>query len=258
MAIRMISVVVVVLASSTGAIAQLQSTPEEMTGMLRVNGVDSGTAYLVSDRVIITCAHCLYNPDHGFRAWPVRPSMVEYCPCKTMDRRGQPISRGKFRGVRILWEERSWHRYADNSTALNHAGSAEYKERSRLDWAVILLDRAPSALGHFVVSSDEVPGKYVSGGILELGYPRIARGMLRGGTVTGAGFYDEKEWFSADGLNVRDAQGASGGPFFYRNEYGKWVAFAIHNYAGSVHATNWAHRRITPEIVSAIERLAGR
>jgi hypothetical protein len=251
---RKILVVLVVVASVfvslSSAIAQYQTTPEEMTGAIVVNGQEVGTGYLVADRVVLACAHMMYNPLRKLNNWPILPHMIEFLPGKTIGRFGRSISRGRFRARAMTWQEYAWYRLASSMDG------SEYIERSRIDYVIILLESSPG-LGHFIPSVDDVPERYVSGGIQELGYPKISRGRLWGGSVTGAEFFTEKEWFRSDGLNAQDSQGASGGPFFYKNEDGKWVAFAIHNYLGPVNATRWVHRRITPDIALSIKMLAG-
>lgn len=250
--IRFLSFAVVMFVFVSVAAGQTaQSSPEMMTGRLAVNGKDAGTAYLVGERTILTCAHCLFNPGHGNSE---KEFGILFFPGATIDQNGRFVApRGQYTGVEPMRFEKRWWTLADKTSRSN---SPEYEERARADWAVITLDRSPG-VGYFDLTTAEL-SKDELRGARGLGYAALANGRQWDDKVHFGEFKSDDNWFVCNGPVIQYAKGASGGPWFFRKaDTGRWTAFATQMYAGAIDSTTWVHRRISWEILATVEKLAG-
>lgn len=229
------------------AVAQTsQSSPEMMTGKLFVNGRISGTAFLVGERVILTSAHCLYNPSS--RGLDRRDYTVGFCPGAYTNARGQWVTpHGSFRGVMPLGFHVSWWTTAKKIG--QDVSTDEKKAMIGEDWAVITLDRSPR-LGYFDIVS-ELPGHYIAktDGI---GYPAFAGGQQYRRKVDICFFDTDPNLVTMEDIVGRDFSGMSGGPYFFKAESGRWTAYAIHGWASGLSGAHQYHRRITSQIQERI------
>lgn len=227
---------------SCAAGASVQTTPEKMTGILLVDGVQAGTAFLVADNgrtaVILTAAHCLP------RSYPAETCLVQFAPgayfqngrlrapCGVFDTTGKAYMKGEF------------FQYRDARSGLNYFRRAEH------DWLVIELTRSPG-LGCFNLLID-TPAK----GLLCAGYADVAGGKLWTGECGNPSYSSECDWeLFCDGLVHSKAAGTSGGPIYLKDKNGRWSAIAIHTGFGPEDSVRMGHRRITPQIYLLVDSL---
>jgi len=225
-----------------------QLSPEEkMTGKLYVNGRNSGTAFLVGDRVIMTDAHCIYNPNRG---WDRKDYTVAFYPGASVNARGQLVAPyGSFKGVMPMGFSVEWW---DLARMIDRVKGDAQKQIIHGDWALVTLDRSPR-LGYFDLTVD-LPGFYIAN-TEGIGYPTFARGQPYRRKLDMCLFDTDPKLVVTEDIVDINYVGMSGAPYFFRHaETGRLTVYAFHGWASGKGNSHQWHRRITPEIVRRIEK----
>jgi len=215
--------------------------PYRWIGMLSI-GNRTACGFLISDRIVLTAAHVLYNPhpERRLTQWP--PPPISFFPAASGIHDGRPIAPyGGFRvGKCLVCSE--WFKLWKSGNPVGHSGH---------DWALLVLDRSPN-VGNFGFKGDIEAGDRVD----LIGYPggiRPVHVQHRFSTTVRI----QNPWqIVVSGIIGDSWNGVSGGPIFRweGDEYG-WCAIGITSRVEVLDGNSY-HCRIGSQLLNAIKRYA--